>query len=215
MAPIIQKTAEYVRQTIGETEPGHDWWHIYRVWQLAKKIGETEKADMMVVELGALLHDIADWKFHGGNLETNALRAQEWLKECGLEVDIRTQVVEIVRQVTFKGAGESNGISTLEGKVVQDADRLDAIGAIGVARAFSYGGSKHRAMYDPAIRPQQHTTFEAYKTNKGTTINHFYEKLLLLKDRMNTETGKKIALQRHIFLEAYLEEFYREWEGRG
>jgi uncharacterized protein len=210
---VIEKTALHVRAILAADSSGHDWWHIHRVWQAAMHIGERECADLFVVQLAALLHDIADWKFHGGDESLGPRRAGKWL--AGLQVDSATvdHVCEIIRQVSFKGAGVATPMRTLEGRVVQDADRLDAIGAIGVARAFAYGGHAGRAMYDPDIPPEPHASFAAYKTNSGPTINHFYEKLLLLKDRMHTPAGREMAAARHQFMEQFLDRFYAEWAG--
>ncbi len=210
---IITKTADYVKSEMLGEGSGHDWFHIYRVWNLGKKIGFSEGADRGIVELGCLLHDIADWKFNGGDESVGGEKAAEWL--YGLDVDpyIIDQVKEIVSNISFKGANVKNSIRTLEGQCVQDADRLDAIGAIGIARTFTYGGHKGREIYNPKIRPVMASDFETYKNNGLTTINHFYEKLLLVRDMMNTETGRKIAEKKHNFMEHFLEQFYKEWEG--
>ena len=209
----ILKTANYVKGELQGEGSGHDWWHIYRVWQLAKHIGEAEGADLRITELGALLHDIADWKFHG-TLEAGPRKTREWL--TGINVDAVTidEVCGIVRDISYKGAGVATPMKTLAGMCVQDADRLEALGAIGIGRAFAYGGYKQREMHNPTIPAQLHQDFEQYKSSNGTTINHFYEKLLLLKDRMNTETGRRIALERHEYMEKFLEQFYAEWEGK-
>jgi uncharacterized protein len=197
---------------LGHDKTGHDWWHIHRVWQTALYIAKKEKANLLVVQLAALLHDIADWKFNNGDDKESARLAQEWLVSIGLEEESIAHICDIINAVTFKGAGVENQIKTLEGKAVQDADRLDALGAIGIARAFTYGGYKGMPMYDPAIESRLHTSFEEYKKHKGTTINHFYEKLLLLKDLMNTVTGKRLAEDRHQFIESYLNQFFLEWD---
>ncbi len=210
---IVKKTEEHVRSLFEGEESGHDWWHIFRVERLAAAIGEREGADPFVVKLGALLHDIADWKFHGGDHEVGPRRSREWLKGLGVEPDAVARVAEIVEDISFKGAGVKTPMRTLEGRCVQDADRLEALGAIGIGRAFAYGGHDGRAMHDPAKSPQQHATFAQYKAAKGTTVNHFFEKLLLLKDRMNTRTGRAIAERRHAFMERYLARFFAEWEG--
>ncbi len=180
---------------------------------MARRIGRAEKADMLIVELAALLHDIADWKLHDGDLSVGPARAKEWMDSLGLEPSIVDHVCQIIAGISFKGAAVERPPLSLEGKVVQDADRLDAMGAIGIARAFAYGGAKGRAIYDPAIQPTEHRTAEAYLTSGGHTINHFYEKLLLLKDRMNTATGRAMAETRHAVMEDYLRQFYEEWEG--
>jgi len=211
---IIDRTAQYARETLEGEGSGHDWWHIYRVWKMAQHIGQKEKADMFVVELAALLHDIADHKMHGGDDEIGARISRIWLEKQGVDEDVILHVCKIVKEVSFKGAKVENKIDTIEGMVVQDADRLDALGAIGIARTFTYGGLKGRGMYDPNVKLQLHESFEQYKNNNGTTINHFYEKLLLLKDLMNTETGKEIAQGRHVFMENFLKEFFAEWDGK-
>jgi uncharacterized protein len=212
-AAAIEKTAAHVRQLLAADSSGHDWWHVERVWKTARRLGEVEGAELFVVELAALLHDIADWKFHGGDNTLGPRRAAEWLTDLGVEPTIVDHVAEIVAGLSFKGAGVATPMRTLEGQVVQDADRLDAIGAIGIARAFAYGGHAGRAMHDPSSRPEQHASFEAYKKNSGPTIQHFYEKLLLLKDRMNTAAGRRVAAERHEFMEAFLRQFFAEWNG--
>jgi len=211
---IISKTADYVRSVLDKEGSGHDWWHIYRVWKNAIHIGEKENADMFVVEIAALLHDIADWKFNDGNDEAGPKVAREWLESLK-DVDEKaiSHVCLIIKNLSFKGAGEKSKIDTIEGMVVQDADRLDALGAIGIARTFTYGGYKGREIYNPEIKPEFHASFEEYKKNESPSINHFYEKLLLLKDLMNTKTGKEIAEGRHKYMEGFLERFYAEWEG--
>ena len=192
---------------------GHDWWHVYRVWKNAIHIGKQESVDIFVVELAALLHDVADWKFHDGNDEIGPQVAKEWLESLSVSEEIVSHVCQIIKDISFKGAGVVTAMKTTEGMVVQDADRLDALGAIGIARTFAYGGSKNREMYNPDINPEMHTSFEQYKNSQGTSINHFYEKLLLLKELMNTATAKQIAEKRHAVMEDYLNQFYREWEG--
>ena len=213
-ADMIRQTEAHNRELLAQDSSGHDWWHIHRVRASALAIASREGADLFVVELAALLHDVADWKFHGGDENVGPQRAVAWLKS--LEVDPQTaeRVGQIVSEVTFKGAGVATRPSTLEGCVVQDADRLDAVGAIGIARAFAYGGHAGRAIHDPAVSPEEHASFAAYKSSQGPTINHFYEKLLLLKDRMNTDTGRALALERHLVMEEFLAEFFAEWEGR-
>lgn len=210
---IIQKTIDFVKTTLSDAEGGHDWWHTYRVWRAAKQIAEQEEVDQLVVELAALLHDIADSKFHDGDEEIGPKTARRFLESIEVEEIVIQHVVDIMRNMSFKGGNNPQLFKSLEMDVVQDADRLDAIGAIGIARAFNYGGFKNRAMYDPNISPKLNMTREEYKKSKAPTINHFYEKLLLLKDRMNTETGKAMAQHRHQFMEQYLEEFYAEWKG--
>ena len=212
---ITEKTAQYARETLEGEGSGHDWWHIYRVWKMAQHIGQKEKADMFVVELAALLHDIADWKAHDGDDTVGPRVARQWLEaQGGVEEEVISHVCTIIKEVSFKGAKVATRMSTIEGEIMQDSDRLDAMGAIGIARAFTYGGSKGRGMYDPEVKSQLHESFEQYKNNNGTTINHFYEKLLLLKDLMNTKTGKEIAQGRHMVMENFLEEFFDEWEGK-
>ena len=192
---------------------GHDWWHVYRVWKNAIHIGKQESVDLFVVELAALLHDVADWKFHDGNDEIGPQVAKEWLESLAVSVDTVSHVCQIIKDISFKGAGVVTAMKTTEGMVVQDADRLDALGAIGIARTFAYGGSKNREMYNPDINPVMHASFEQYKKSQGTSINHFYEKLLLLKELMNTATARQIAEKRHAVMEDYLQQFYDEWEG--
>ncbi len=210
----IQRTEEFVRaRMIGEGS-GHDWWHVYRVWRNALHIAAREPVDPFVVQLAALLHDIADWKFHGGDASVGPRVAGEWLREAGVDADTTERVCEIVGTLSFKGAGVPSPMRTREGMVVQDADRLDAIGAIGIARTFAYGGHKGRPLHDPDAPPLPHDSAEAYIANTGSTINHFYEKLLLLKDLMNTATAREIAIERHVFMEEFLARFYGEWDGR-
>lgn len=213
-AEIIEKTKEFIRNKLQGEGSGHDWWHIYRVWNNAKYIGKMERVDMFVVELAALLHDIADWKFNKGSEDAGAKEARKWLELLEVEDNIISHVCEIVATSSFRGAGVKSKMRTLEGKVVQDSDRLDAIGAIGIGRTFAYGGHIGRGMYDPDIKPQRHETAEEYKKNNSTTINHFYEKLLLLKNLMSTESAKKIAAERHKYMEDFLKRFYNEWDGK-
>ncbi len=210
----IQIIAGEVRQKLEGEGSGHDWWHVMRVWNMAKCIAADENADALVAELAALLHDIADWKFHNGDESVGPKIARQMLEAHSVSNEIINHVCDIIATMSFKGAGVVTEMKTLEGKIVQDADRLDAIGAIGVARAFAYGGHRNRALYDPDQPPAIHQSKEAYLKNNSPTINHFYEKLLLLKDRMNTPTAKKIAQERHRFLEEYLESFLQEWDGK-
>ena len=210
---IIDKTCKFVEDKLSGDGSGHDWWHIFRVWTLAKKIAIEEKAQVEIVELGALLHDIADWKFHDGDESIGPAIAREFLNNHNVEPNLSDSVVEIISTVSYKGAGVATPMKTLEGKIVQDADRLDAIGALGIARTFAYGGYKNRLIYHPDEKPVLHESYEDYKKNKGHTINHFYEKLLLLKERMNTNTGKRIAEGRHKFMQSFLDQFYKEWDG--
>src|SRR5688500_1654153 len=213
-ASIIEQTAAHVKQTFSGEGSGHDWWHIYRVWQNAQHVGQAEgDVDLYIVELAALLHDIADWKFHDGDLDAGPRAARQWLESLQVEESIIAHVCEIIANLSFKGAGEKVATLSREGQVVQDADRLDAIGAVGIARTFAYGGHKSREMYNPDEPPQHHQTFEQYRANQGSTINHFYEKLLLLRDRMNTATARQLADERHTFMEQFLDRFFREWAG--
>lgn len=210
---IIEKTISKIKEVLAGAEGGHDWWHIYRVWSVAKHIAASEQVNVFVVELGALLHDIADSKFHGGDETIGPRQAREWLQSLQVDEPTIAHVENIIAHISFKGGNHDQAFKSKELDVVQDADRLDAIGAIGIARAFNYGGFKNRAIHDPAIAPNMNMSKEEYKKSTAPTINHFYEKLLLLKDRMNTETGRQLATQRHAFMEAYLEQFYKEWEG--
>lgn len=209
------ETHDFIRRKFTAEGSGHDYWHMYRVWQLAKRIAATEEGvDMFMLELAALLHDIADWKFHDGDEQAGPRAAREWLTGLAVDEDVIKRIEDIILNVSFKGAGVETKMATIEGKIVHDADKLDAIGAIGVGRTFAYGGAKGRLMHDPTRLAEHHGTFEAYKNNDGPTINHFYEKLLLLKDRMFTKTGKQMALRRHAFMEGFLQEFYDEWDGK-
>jgi uncharacterized protein len=211
---IINKTKDYIRKRMEGEATGHDWWHVLRVYKTSKYIGEKENADMFIVELAALLHDISDWKFNNGNSDVGVKLASEWLKTLEVEEETISKVANIIRTLSFKGGTTVSYQETIEGRVVQDADRLDAIGAIGIARTFAYGGYKGREIYSPDIKPEIYKSFEEYKNSEGTTINHFYEKLLLLKDLMNTETGKFLANKRHEFMESYLEQFFKEWDSQ-
>jgi uncharacterized protein len=210
---IIKATATFVQQTLKGAESGHDWWHINRVWNNAKLIAEREDVDILVVELAALLHDIADSKFHNGDEEIGPKIAGDFLNSLAVHRAIVVHVQQIIHNMSFKASFGKVDFNSLELQVVQDADRLDAIGAIGIARAFTYGGYKNREIYDPNIQPNLNMSKEEYKNSAAPTINHFYEKLLLLKDKFNTNAGKRLALQRHRFMEQYLEQFYAEWNG--
>jgi len=212
---ILQKTADYIQQEFSSDSSGHDWWHIYRVWKNAITICEhdVERADSFVVQLAALLHDLDDWKFNTSEDET-PLRAKAWLDSVSVDSSVTDAVCRIIMHISYKGANVENKMDSLEGFIVQDADRLDAIGAIGIARAFAYGGYKNRPMYDPDSPPQMHASFEEYKNSQSATINHFYEKLLLLKDMMNTPAAKRIAAQRHEVMVQFLSQFMDEWEGK-
>ncbi len=207
---IIEKTQIFVRKTLENAEGGHDWWHIHRVWINAKHIAAGEDADLLIVELAALLHDIADSTFHIGDEEIGPATAGKFLHELNLDEAIITHVQQIIRHISFKASFDKKTFNSKELEIVQDADRLDAIGAIGIARAFSYGGFKGREIYNPEIKPNLNMTKEEYKNSAAPSINHFYEKLLLLKDKMNTATGKHMAEQRHHFMETYLQQFYLE-----
>ena len=211
---ILTKTIAFVKNELQDAEGGHDWWHIERVWNIAKLIAKQEKVNLFVVELAALLHDIADAKFYNGNENIGPEKARDFLENILVEKEIIEHVENIIRHISFKGGNFTDTFYSTELAVVQDADRLDAIGAIGIARAFNYGGFKNRQIYDPSIPPDLEMTKDVYKKSNAPTINHFYEKLLLLKDRMNTETGKKIAGERHRFMEIFLQEFYMEWKGK-
>lgn len=210
---IIENTKLFVTESLKNAEGGHDWFHIQRVYYNAKAIAEGEDADDFIVELGALLHDIADYKFHNGNEKIGPEIASEFLKKQGVTPEVIHHVVKIIENVSFKGGNNGQDFHSTELKIVQDADRLDAIGAMGIARTFNYGGFKNRPIYDPEIKPKLNMTKEEYKNSTAPTINHFYEKLLLLKDRMNTKTGREIAEKRHRFMEDFLEQFYAEWKG--
>ncbi len=209
----VKKTADYVKEKMSGEGSGHDWWHVYRVWQMAIRLGKEEQGDLFVIQLAALLHDIADWKFHDGDETAGPKAARKWLESIAVEDDMIQQVEDIIQTVSFKGANVKTPMKTLEGKIVQDADRLDAIGAIGIARTFAFGGHKGSMMHDPDTEHTMHNSFEEYKASKGTTLHHFYEKLLLLKDRMNTRAAKQIAQDRHQFMIEFLSRFYDEWEG--
>lgn len=211
---IVLKTNDFIKEKFGGEGSGHDYWHMYRVWQLAKTIAAKEpNVDTFTLELAALLHDIADWKFNDDE-EAGPRAARKWLESLNVDNAIIEHIEDIIRNVSFKGANVANNLKSIEGRIVHDADKLDAMGAIGIGRAFAYGGAKARPMHDPGVSPTQHDTFEAYKNSNSGTINHFYEKLLLLKDRMFTDTGKAMAQQRHEYMERFVKEFLDEWEGR-
>lgn len=209
-AEIIKKTTAFVRQTLSDAEGGHDWWHIHRVWVNAKKIAAGGDADMLVVELAALLHDIADSKFHDGDEEIGPAMAAEFLRAVPVDENTVLHVVQIIRNISFKSGFDKPSFRSNELDIVQDADRLDAMGAIGIARAFSYGGFKGREIYNPEIKPNMTMSKEEYKRSTAPSINHFYEKLLLLHGKMNTPRGRELAQQRHRFMEQYLAEFFQE-----
>lgn len=210
---LINKTIAFVKEKLNDAEGGHDWFHIERVYKNALLIAKDTDCDLLVVQLGALLHDIADSKFHNGDETIGPKTARLFLESESVSTPIIQHVVNIIENISYKGGNFEKKFASVELDIVQDADRLDAIGAIGVARAFNYGGFKNRALYNPEIAPVTNMTKEEYKKNNAPTINHFYEKLLLLKDKMNTETGKQIAAERHRFMELFLAQFYAEWEG--
>ncbi|MCB0486576.1 MAG: HD domain-containing protein [Flavobacteriaceae bacterium] len=215
-AEIIEKTTEFVKKTLADAEGGHDWFHIERVLHNAQLIAKGEKVDDFIVALGALLHDIADAKFHNGDETIGPKKATEFLLTLNVDKVIIEHIIKIIENISFKNSlsTDKNSFTSKELEVIQDADRLDAIGAIGIARAFNYGGFKNRALYDPDIKPNLNMTKEEYKKSSAPTINHFYEKLLLLKEKMNTKTGQRIAAERHKFMETYLQQFYDEWNGK-
>ncbi|MFH6969997.1 HD domain-containing protein [Flavobacterium petrolei] len=210
---LIDKTILFVKEKLENAEGGHDWFHIERVFKNALLISKNEVCDTTIVKLGALLHDVADSKFHDGDETVGPRIAREFLESENVDEEIITHVVNIIENISYKGGNFEKKFSSIELDVVQDADRLDAIGAIGIARTFNYGGFKNRALYDPNIAPNSSMTKEEYKKNDSPTLNHFYEKLLLLKDKMNTQTGKQIAQERHRYMEGFLAQFYAEWEG--
>jgi len=211
---IMESVAKEVEQKLANEGSGHDWWHVARVQNLARHIGRKEKADLFVVELAALLHDIADWKFHNRDETVGPKVAGAILEKNNVANETIASVRSIIANMSYKGAGSKTKMKTIEGEIVQDADRLDAIGAIGIARVFAYGGYSNRSMHDPNTRPALRQTKEEYFKNNSTSINHFYEKLLLLKDRLNTQTAKKIAKERHAFMQKYLKKFFEEWKGK-
>jgi len=210
---LIENTILFVKETLKNAEGGHDWFHIERVWKNAKLIAKSEDVDIEIVEVAALLHDIADSKFNGGDEKIGPKKALDFLIDQDADYKIIDHVIAIIENVSFKGGNHKRTFNSIELDVVQDADRLDALGAIGIARTFNYGGFKNRAIYDPEIQPDLNMTTEAYKASTAPSINHFYEKLLLLKDKMNTKTGTELAEQRHQFMEQYLEQFYAESDG--
>jgi uncharacterized protein len=211
---IILNTINFVKTELQNAEGGHDWFHIERVYKNTLLISEGEEVDKTIVALGALLHDIADSKFHNGDETVGPKKARQFLKSQNISEEIIGHIVKIIENISFKGGNKTQHFHSKELEVVQDADRLDALGAIGIARTFNYGGFKNRKLYDPEIQPNLEMTPSEYKVSDAPTINHFHEKLLLLKDRMNTETGRKIAEQRHLYMEGFLKQFYAEWAGR-
>lgn len=210
---LISTTITFVKQQLTGAEGGHDWFHIERVYRNSLLLAQTETCDETVVKLGALLHDIADSKFHNGDETIGPKVARTFLESQNVDETIIVHVLNIIENISFKGGNFEKKFHSKELEIVQDADRLDAIGAIGIARTFNYGGFKNRPLYNPNIAPNLHMSKEEYKTSEAPTINHFYEKLLLLKDKMNTETGKQLALERHHFMENFLSQFYAEWDG--
>lgn len=210
---IIEHTIAFVKSSLTGAEGGHDWHHTERVYKTAIHMAASEEANPLIVALGALLHDIADSKFHNGDEQVGPEKARAFLNTLKVDQAVTDHVVQIIRNISFKGGNFEQDFRSIELDIIQDADRLDAIGAIGIARCFNYGGFKNRALYDPEIAPNLHMSKEEYKNSTAPSINHFYEKLLLLKDRMNTQTGKKMAEARHRYMEAFLEQFYAEWNG--
>lgn len=211
---VLQRTIDFVKSELVHAEGGHDWWHTYRVWTMAKTIAQHEQCNLFIVELGALLHDIGDPKFHNGDEEYGPRRVRAFLSSLNIDESTILHVENIVRHVSFKGPLHQQSFRSPELDVVQDADRLDALGALGIARAFNYGGYRNRPIYDPSIPPNPTLTNDEYRNANNPTLNHFYEKLLLLKDRMKTKTARQLAEHRHAFMEHFLEEFFLEWEGK-
>ncbi len=211
---VLQQAEDFVKIQLAGAEGGHDWWHVLRVRNTARTLAQQEAVDTYVTELAALLHDVADAKFYGGDEEKGPLLADAFLESQQVAPEVREHVLNIIRHMSFKNSLEEQRFWSAEMAVMQDADRLDAMGAIGIARAFNYGGFKNRLLYDPAVKPRQQMTKEEYKRSEAPTINHFYEKLLLLKDTMNTSAGRAMAVERHDFMLQFLEQFYKEWEGK-
>ncbi|NEW81276.1 MAG: HD domain-containing protein [Mariniphaga sp.] len=209
---LLKATENFVKSVLEGESSGHDWWHIHRVRNLALMIAKSEGADLFVVELAALLHDIDDWKLIEAGGEEQ--KTKTWLRNCNVGENVAERICNIIEGVSFKGAGVNTSTNDIECKALQDADRLDAIGAVGIARTFAYGGNRGRGIYDPEIQPEMHTDFENYKKSNAPTINHFYEKLLLLKDQMQTKMGRNLAEQRHDFMILFLNQFYDEWNGK-
>ncbi|MFV0593847.1 MAG: HD domain-containing protein [Draconibacterium sp.] len=208
---VLIRTQNHIKEVFAKEGSGHDWWHIFRVRQLALKISDAEGGDRFIIEMAALLHDLDDWKL---KTEDTDSRTKTWLKEIAIDSEQQEKIRQVIAEISFKGAKVSTVATSTEAQIVQDADRLDAIGAIGIARTFAYGGNRGRLLYDPEIEPVMHSNFEDYKNNSAPTINHFYEKLLLLKDRLNTNTAKAIAEKRHTYMEAFLDRFFAEWSGK-
>ena len=210
---LLSAAAAFVRERMQRDSSGHDWWHIERVRNTALTLAREEGADPFIVELAALLHDVDDWKLAPGQSEAGPAAARQWMQSQQVDPGAVDHVCRIIDELSFKGAGVATPMSSPEGACVQDADRLDALGAVGIGRTFAYGGHKGQAMHDPELEPVAHDSFEAYQQNVGTTINHFYEKLLLLKERMNTATARRLAADRHAFMEKFLSQFFAEWNG--
>jgi len=210
---LINNTILFVKQQLENAEGGHDWFHIERVYKNALLIAREEECDILIVKLGALLHDIADSKFHNGDESIGPKIAREFLESQGLKEESIQHIIAVIENISFKGGNFEKKFNSKELEIVQDADRLDALGAIGIARTFNYGGFKNRALYNPRIQPNLNMNKEEYKNSESPTLNHFYEKLLLLKDKMNTPTGKKLAEGRHKYMELFLSQFYAEWDG--
>lgn len=209
---VINQALAFTKQKLSGDTTGHDDWHAIRVWKLAKHIAQKESGDLFVTELAAILHDIDDWKFNGGQLEKGGEVAREFLLSLGVSADVAKQVDNIISSISYKGANtEEQPLLSVEAKIVQDADRLDAIGAIGIARTFACGAEFKQKIYEPDVKPMLHKSFEEYKNNRTHTVNHFYEKLLLLKDRLHTQTAKNIAESRHDYMQDFLRQFYVEW----
>lgn len=211
---LIEHTIKFVKHQLKDAEGGHDWFHIERVYKNVLLIAKEESCDLTVVQLGALLHDIADSKFHDGDESVGPKVARGFLESENVSEEVILHIIAIIENISFKGGKEASKFQSKELEIVQDADRLDALGAIGIARTFNYGGFKNRTLYNPEIAPNPNMSKEEYKNSEAPTLNHFYEKLLLLKDKMNTETGKKIARERHQFMESFLSQFYAEWNGK-
>ena len=211
---LVTVTAQFIEQKFADEGSGHDWAHIRRVWLMARRLAaDSPEANQQITELGALLHDIADWKFHGGDYEAGPRAARAWLLSQHAPEEVIARVETIIREVSFKGLGVETPVSSLEAALVQDADRLDAIGAVGIGRAFAYGGHKGRPLHDPAVPPVTHESFASYQQSTAPTLNHFYEKLLHLKDRLQTPAARAVAEQRHAFMEAFVARFLAEWDG--
>ncbi len=207
---LLSKTEDSIKNHFINDGSGHDWWHIHRVRNMALKIAKKEGGDIFRIEMAALLHDLDDWKLVKNS---NFSRTIAWLSKLKIPDSESAKILKIIEEVSFKGAGVETKATSLEAQIVQDADRLDAMGAIGIARTFAYGGNKNRLLFDPAIKPRLHDDFEAYKNSTAPSINHFYEKLLLLKDRLNTSTANEIGRRRHKYMKDFLVHFFNEWEG--